>query len=165
MSKEMWVKNTGNTAIQVKAVLKAATETTVEVSKDVVFPRYKVDNQTGLVVSNGFTAVEKEVYDALISKKMFKDLVDQQVLVAYDKQPDEAVTPSARIVQLSARVAELEGSVTALTEENDELKKDGGSAASKKKIEDLTAELETANAKIAELEKKIESGEFDQAGA
>ena len=123
MSKEIWVKNTGNSDIKVRAVLKAATEKAEEVAEDVLFRRYRVNNQSGVVESNGFTPVKKEVYEVLLEKKMFKDLVDQQVLVYYEDQPDEAVTPASRIAALSARVLELEDSVSELTAENDKLKK------------------------------------------
>ena len=149
MAKQIWVKNTGNTSIKVKAVLKAATETTEEMSKEVIFERYKVNAQSGLVESNGYTPIDKDIYTALLEKKMFKDLVDRQTLVAYDTQPDDAITPAARIQLLSARVLDLEGTVNALTEENAALKKDGGSKASKDKIAELEKALNDANDKIA----------------
>ena len=161
MAKEIWVKNTGATTIKVKAVIKAATETSEEVSKEVSFSRYKVNAQSGFVESNGFTPVEADVFKALLEKKVFKDLIDQQVLIKYDEQPDEAVTPAARLQMLSAQVGTLQDTVTALTAENEALKKGGADKALKK-------DLEAANARIVELEteleaanKKLAEGEFD----
>ena len=167
MSKEVWVKNTGFTSIQVKAVLKAATETTEEVAQVVTFNRYKVNPQSGLVESNGYTPVSKEVYAALMEKKVFKDLVNQETLVMYDAQPDDAITPAARLQMLSARIVQLEGFVTTLTAENEGLKKGGADKALQKDLKDAVAknealegELAAAKEKIVGYEKKLGVGEF-----
>lgn len=136
MAKTVWVKNNDNTRIGA----------TVAMGKDgddkrsIVFFCEKVDQNTGVVVSRGYTEVDSDVFKKLVeTNNVIKAFVDKGVLVAYDEEPDDAVSPAQRaefykkqVADLTAKLTAAEGNVTELTNKNAELEKE---------VESLTAEI------------------------
>lgn len=91
-------------------------------SKSVVFGRYVMNRATGSVEQDGFTEVDEELYKELEGSLSFKVLVQKGKLVVKEEAPLKAGS-FTQILEMKARIKELEDENAALKAEVAELKK------------------------------------------
>lgn len=168
MAAIVWVRNNGNTSIKVTANVKKVVDgNEILDRREVLFNREKIDHVTGVVQSNGYTAVEAEVFDALYKdSKIFKDQVDKAILVKYDEEPDDAITPAQKITALSKKVLDLTEALAVAEARVDSSTNNSELTA---KNAELQSQVDDLTAKNAELQAKLDSittgGEFSSDAA
>jgi len=94
-------------------------------SQSVVFGRYVLNRATGQVEQDGFTEVDEELFKELQNSLSFKVLVEKKKLIIKDEAPLKAGS-FTQIMEMKARIKELEDENKALRAERDALK--GGKA-------------------------------------
>lgn len=104
----------------------------------VVFGAYSVDRMSGRVLADGYTAIDKEVYNELLKNSAFNKLVKTNKLIVHETAPASAMSNVDRIL--------------ALQEENRLLKEEN--AALKAEKETLKAEKETLKAEKETLKEE-----------
>ena len=90
--------------------------------RNVVFAHYVFNRATGQVENDGYTEVDEELYKRLEQDACFKVLVSKGKLVVKDKAPLKAGS-FTQIMEMKARIKELETELAAVKAENEELKK------------------------------------------
>lgn len=102
--------------------------------RNVVFAHYVFNRATGQVENDGYTEVDEELYNRLEQDACFKVLVSKGKLVVKDEAPLKAGS-FTQIMEMKARIKELEEINAKLVAENEELKK-GAKKGSKKSDKD-----------------------------
>lgn len=90
--------------------------------RNVVFAHYVFNRATGQVENDGYTEVDEELYKRLEQDACFKVLVGKGKLVVKDEAPLKAGS-FTQIMEMKARIKELETELAAVKAENEELKK------------------------------------------
>lgn len=90
--------------------------------RNVVFAHYVFNRATGQVENDGYTEVDEELYNRLEQDACFKVLVSKGKLVVKDEAPLKAGS-FTQIMEMKARIKELETELAAVKAENEELKK------------------------------------------
>lgn len=102
--------------------------------RNVVFSHYVFNKVTGQVESDGYTEIDEELYARLQKDACYKVLVQKGKLVEHDEAPLKAGS-FTQILEMKARIKELEEINAKLVAENEELKK-GAKKGSKKSDKD-----------------------------
>lgn len=102
--------------------------------RNVVFSHYVFNRATGQVENDGYTEVDEELYERLQKDACFNVLVKKGKLVAHDEAPIRAGS-FTQIMEMKARIKELEDENKKLKTENEELKK-GAKKGGKKSDKD-----------------------------
>ena len=102
--------------------------------RNVVFSHYVFNRVTGQVENDGYTEIDEELYKRLEQDACFKVLVGKGKLVVKDEAPLKAGS-FAQIMEMKARIKELETELAKVKAENEELKK-GAKKGSKKSDKD-----------------------------
>lgn len=139
---------------------------------EVTFEKRNVDTMTGAVITSGYTALDKSVYDALIAQSpVFAGFIKSGEYIYHDELPEDALSGGEIIEKVSgelavakARIIELETMLATGSKDDLVIDLQKQLETAKDSVEALTAtntelktELDAANAKIADLE-KTESG-------
>lgn len=90
--------------------------------RNVVFSHYVFNRATGQVENDGYTEVDEELYKRLQQDACFNVLVSKGKLVVKDEAPLKAGS-FTQIMEMKARIKELEEINAKLTAELEELKK------------------------------------------
>ena len=90
--------------------------------RNVVFSHYVFNRATGQVENDGYTEVDEELYERLKKDACFNVLVNKGKLVVKDEAPLKAGS-FTQIMEMKARIKELEDENKKLKAENEELKK------------------------------------------
>lgn len=90
--------------------------------RNVVFAHYVFNRATGQVENDGYTEVDEELYERLKKDACFNVLVSKGKLVVKDEAPLKAGS-FTQIMEMKARIKELETELAAVKAENEELKK------------------------------------------
>lgn len=101
--------------------------------RNVVFSHYVFNRATGQVENDGYTEVDEELYERLKKDACFNVLVSKGKLVVKDEAPLKAGS-FTQLMEMKARIKELEDENKKLKAENEELKKGakkGGKKADK----------------------------------
>jgi hypothetical protein len=102
--------------------------------RNVVFSHYVFNRATGQVENDGYTEVDEELYNRLQQDACFKVLVSKGKLVVKDEAPLKAGS-FTQLMEMKARIKELEDENKKLKAENEELKK-GAKKGGKKSDKD-----------------------------
>jgi DNA-binding transcriptional regulator of glucitol operon len=102
--------------------------------RNVVFPHYVFNRATGQVENDGYTEVDEELFERLQKDACYNVLVKKGKLVEKDEAPLKAGS-FTQLMELKARIKELEDENKALRAENEELKK-GAKKGGKKSDKD-----------------------------
>ena len=102
--------------------------------RNVVFSHYVFNRVTGQVENDGYTEVDEELYERLKKDACFNVLVNKGKLVVKDEAPLKAGS-FTQIMEMKARIKELEDENKKLKAENEELKK-GAKKGGKKSDKD-----------------------------
>ena len=101
--------------------------------RNVVFSHYVFNRATGQVENDGYTEVDEELFERLQKDVCYNVLVQKGKLVVHDEAPLRAGS-FTQIMEMKARIKELEDENKKLKAENEELKKGakkGGKKAEK----------------------------------
>lgn len=90
--------------------------------RNVVFSHYVFNKVTGQVESDGYTEIDEELYERLKKDACFNVLVSKGKLVVKDEAPLKAGS-FTQILEMKARIKELETELAKVKAENEELKK------------------------------------------
>jgi hypothetical protein len=90
--------------------------------RNVVFAHYVFNRVTGQVENDGYTEVDEELYERLKKDACFNVLVSKGKLVVKDEAPLKAGS-FTQLMEMKARIKELEDENKKLKAENEELKK------------------------------------------
>lgn len=90
--------------------------------RNAIFPHYVFNKLTGQVENDGYTEVDEELYERLKKDVCFNVLVKKGKLVVKDEAPLKAGS-FTQIMEMKARIKELEEINAKLTTELEELKK------------------------------------------
>lgn len=90
--------------------------------RNVVFSHYVFNRATGQVENDGYTEVDEELYERLKKDACFNVLVSKGKLVVKDEAPLKAGS-FTQIMEMKARIKELETELAAVKAENEGLKK------------------------------------------
>ena len=90
--------------------------------RNVVFSHYVFNRATGQVENDGYTEVDEELYERLQKDACFNVLVSKGKLVVKDEAPLKAGS-FTQIMEMKARIKELETELAKVKAENEELKK------------------------------------------
>lgn len=90
--------------------------------RNVVFSHYVFNRATGQVENDGYTEVDEELYERLKKDACFNVLVSKGKLVVKDEAPLKAGS-FTQIMEMKARIKELETELAKVKAENEELKK------------------------------------------
>ena len=90
--------------------------------RNVVFAHYVFNRATGQVENDGYTEVDEELYERLKKDACFNVLVSKGKLVVKDEAPLKAGS-FTQIMEMKARIKELETELAKVKAENEELKK------------------------------------------
>lgn len=112
--------------------------------RNVVFAHYVFNRVTGQVENDGYTEVDEELYERLKKDACFNVLVSKGKLVVKDEAPLKAGS-FTQLMEMKARIKELEDENKKLKAENEELKK-GAKKGGKKADKDNEAADEGADA-------------------
>lgn len=110
--------------------------------RNVVFSHYVFNRATGQVENDGYTEVDEELYERLKKDACFNVLVSKGKLVVKDEAPLKAGS-FTQLMEMKARIKELEDENKALRDENEALKK-GAKKGGKKADKDSEAADEGA---------------------
>lgn len=102
--------------------------------RNVVFSHYVFNRATGQVENDGYTEVDEELYERLKKDACFNVLVSKGKLIVKDEAPLKAGS-FTQIMEMKARIKELEDENKKLKAENEELKK-GAKKGGKKSDKD-----------------------------
>lgn len=120
--------------------------------RNVIFPHYVFNRATGQVENDGYTEVDEELFERLQKDACYNVLVKKGKLVEKDEAPLKAGS-FTQLMELKARIKELEDENAVLRAENEELKKgtkgDGSTEATDDGLEKL--KLDELKAKAKEL--------------
>lgn len=145
MSKKYYIQNTYSADIRIDLKKDG------RFSKSVVFGRYVMNRATGTVEQDGFTEVDEELYKELQSSLSFKVLVEKKKLVVKDEAPLKAGS-FTQLLEMKARIKELEDENAALKAELAELKGAKGGASTEAADDGLDKlKLDELKAKAKEL--------------
>lgn len=111
--------------------------------RNVVFAHYVFNRATGQVENDGYTEVDEELYERLKKDACFNVLVSKGKLVVKDEAPLKAGS-FTQIMEMKARINELEEINAKLVAEIEELKK-GAKKGGKKAGKDSEAADEAAD--------------------
>lgn len=112
--------------------------------RNAIFPHYVFNKLTSQVENDGYTEVDEELYERLKKDVCFNVLVKKGKLVVHDEAPLRAGS-FTQIMEMKARIKELEEINTKLTAELEELKK-GAKKGGKKSDKDNEPANEGADA-------------------
>lgn len=115
-NKSKYIQNTYTADIQI--VLKKDGR----FERNAIFPHYVFNKLTAQVENDGYTEVDEELYERLKKDACFNVLVDKGKLVVHDEAPLKAGS-FTQIMEMKARIKELEETNAKLTAELEELKK------------------------------------------
>ena len=119
--------------------------------RNVVFTHYVFNRATGQVENDGYTEVDEELYERLQQDACFKVLVGKGKLVVKDEAPLKAGS-FTQLMEMKARIKELEDENKALRAELDALKGDKGDASTEAADDGLDKlKLDELKAKAKEL--------------
>ena len=157
MSKKYYIQNTYSADIRIDLKKDG------RFSKSVVFGRYIMNRATGTVEQDGFTEVDEELYKELQSSLSFKVLVEKKKLVVKDEAPLKAGS-FTQLLEMKARIKELEDENAAFKAEIAELKGTKGDASTeaaddgldKLKLDELKAKAKELGLDAEALTKKAE---------
>lgn len=90
--------------------------------RNAIFPHYVFNKLTGQVENDGYTEVDEELYERLKKDVCFNVLVKKGKLVVKDEAPLKAGS-FTQLMEMKARIKELEEINAKLTAEIEELKK------------------------------------------
>lgn len=127
-NKSKYIQNTYTADIQI--VLKKDGR----FERNAIFPHYVFNKLTAQVENDGYTEVDEELYERLKKDACFNVLVKKGKLVVHDEAPLKAGS-FTQIMEMKARIKELEDENKALRDENEELKK-GAKKGGKKSDKD-----------------------------
>ena len=145
MSKKYYIQNTYSADIRIDLKKDG------RFSKSVVFGRYVMNRATGTVEQDGFTEIDEELYKELQSSLSFKVLVEKKKLVVKDEAPLKAGS-FTQLLEMKARIKELEDENAALKAEIAELKGTKGGASTEAADDGLDKlKLDELKAKAKEL--------------
>ena len=145
MSKKYYIQNTYSADIRIDLKKDG------RFSKSVVFGRYIMNRATGTVEQDGFTEVDEELYKELQSSLSFKVLVEKKKLVVKEEAPLKAGS-FTQLLEMKARIKELEDENAALKAEIAELKGTKGDASTEAADDGLDKmKLDELKAKAKEL--------------
>lgn len=96
--------------------------------RNVVFSHYVFNKVTGQVESDGYTEIDEELYARLQKDACYKVLVQKGKLIEHDEAPLKAGS-FTQILEMKARIKELEEINAKLTAELAELKGEKGDAS------------------------------------
>lgn len=102
--------------------------------RNVVFSHYVFNRVTGQVENDGYTEIDEELYNRLQQDACFKVLVSKGKLIVKDEAPLKAGS-FTQLMEMKARIKELEDENKKLKAENEELKK-GAKKGGKKSDKD-----------------------------
>lgn len=128
--------------------------------RNVIFPHYVFNRATGQVENDGYTEVDEELFERLQKDACYKVLVKKGKLVEKDEAPLKAGS-FTQLMELKARIKELEDENAALKAENEALKKGGDKASAddgldKLKLDELKAKAKELGLDAEALTKKAE---------
>ena len=112
--------------------------------RNVVFAHYVFNRVTGQVENDGYTEVDEELYERLQKDACFNVLVNKGKLVVKDEAPLKAGS-FTQLLEMKARIKELEDENKKLKAENEDLKK-GAKKGGKKSDKDSEPANEGADA-------------------
>jgi len=119
--------------------------------RNVIFPHYVFNKLTGQVENDGYTEVDEELYERLKKDVCFNVLVKKGKLVVKDEEPLKAGS-FTQILEMKARIKELEDENATLKAEVAELKGGKGDASTEAADDGLDKlKLDELKAKAKEL--------------
>ena len=128
MANKYYIQNTYTADIQI--VLKKDGR----FERNAIFPHYVFNKLTGQVENDGYTEVDEEFYERLKKDACFNVLVKKGKLIVKDEAPLKAGS-FTQLMEMKARIKELEDENKKLKAENEELKK-GAKKGGKKSDKD-----------------------------
>lgn len=137
-NKSKYIQNTYTADIQI--VLKKDGR----FERNAIFPHYVFNKLTSQVENDGYTEVDEELYERLKKDVCFNVLVKKGKLVVHDEAPLRAGS-FTQIMEMKARIKELEEINAKLVAEIEELKK-GAKKGGKKSDKDNEPANEGADA-------------------
>lgn len=137
-NKSKYIQNTYTADIQI--VLKKDGR----FERNAIFPHYVFNKLTSQVENDGYTEVDEELYERLKKDACFNVLVQKGKLVVHDEAPLRAGS-FTQIMEMKARIKELEETNAKLVAEIEELKK-GAKKGGKKSDKDNEPANEGADA-------------------
>lgn len=157
MSKKYYIQNTYTSDIRIDLKKDG------RFSKSVVFGRYIMNRATGSIEQDGFTEIDEELYNELKGSLSFTVLVKKGKLVVKDEAPLKAGS-FTQLLEMKARIKELEDENAALKAEVAELKGGKGEATTeaaddgldKLKLDELKAKAKELGLDAEALTKKAE---------
>lgn len=129
--------------------------------RNVVFPHYVFNRATGQVENDGYTEVDEELFERLQKDACYNVLVKKGKLVEKDEAPLKAGS-FTQLMELKARIKELEDENAVLKAENEELKKGSksteaeGDGLDKLKLDELKAKAKELGLDAEALTKKAD---------
>ena len=119
--------------------------------RNAIFPHYVFNRATGQVENDGYTEVDEELYERLQKDACFNVLVKKGKLVVKDEAPLKAGS-FTQLMEMKARIKELEDENKALRAELDALKGGKGDASTEAADDGLDKlKLDELKAKAKEL--------------
>ena len=119
--------------------------------RNVVFSHYVFNRATGQVENDGYTEVDEELFERLQKDACYNVLVKKGKLVVHDEAPLKAGS-FTQLMEMKARIKELEDENKALRAELDALKGDKGDASTEAADDGLDKlKLDELKAKAKEL--------------
>ncbi len=145
MAKKHYIQNTYSADIQL--VLKKDGR----FERNVIFPHYVFNKLTSQVENDGYTEVDEELFERLQKDVCYKVLVQKGKLVVHDEAPLRAGS-FTQIMEMKARIKELEEINAKLTAELEALKGGKGDASTEAADDGLDKlKLDELKAKAKEL--------------
>lgn len=128
--------------------------------RNVIFPHYVFNRATGQVENDGYTEVDEELFERLQKDACYNVLVKKGKLVEKDEAPLKAGS-FTQLMELKARIKELEDENAVLRAENEALKKGGDKTSAddgldKLKLDELKAKAKELGLDAEALTKKAE---------
>lgn len=157
MANKYYIQNTYTADIQI--VLKKDGR----FERNAIFPHYVFNKLTGQVENDGYTEVDEEFYERLKKDACFNVLVKKGKLIVKDEAPLKAGS-FTQLMEMKARIKELEDENKALRAELDALKGGKGDASTeaaddgldKLKLDELKARAKELGLDAEALTKKAD---------